>query len=1221
MLLMLFAVTAKAQNYSNLELVENKGQWPAQVKFKASTTTGAFFLQPDGYRMVLHNREDLKTMAEYFHGHGDSSKKGDFVYAKGNTTINDRINLRSHAYDMKFLHANTNTEIIPDKALNTYNNYFIGNDPKQWASMCRIFQAVTYKNVYPGVDVRYYTSEGQLKYDLIVNPGASVDKIAMYFDGVNGLEVRNERLVIKTSVDEVQELKPYTYQPLATGRREVSNRYEIDGNIVRFKLGSYDKTKTLVIDPTLIFASFSGSTADNWGYTATYDNDGSFYGGGIVFGTGFPVSTGAYQTTFAGGSNDEGIGAYDIGIIKLSPDGKNRIYATYLGGSGNEQPHSMICDTDGSLVIAGRTNSTGTGGFPSTLGTFGTGGGNDIFIAKLNPTGSVVVSRKFGGSGTDGINIKSKYPRDNPITAAANSLRRNYGDDARSEVILDAAGNIYLASCTQSVNTLNGATLFPTTPGAFQPLPGGGFQDGVLIKTSPDISTVLFSSFLGGSKDDAGFVLALSPINNNIYVAGGTTSTDFPKTNIGTTLNSSFQGGIADGYISIITNDGSTHVKSTYVGTSNTDIIYGIALDQAGFPYVMGTTAGSAAWPVTSNVVFSIAGGKQFICKLQPDLSAFVYSTVFGRTDQVLANPDISPVAFLVDRCENVYVTGWGGEVNTSTGYVSTQSTSALPLKNPLPKTADNSDFYYFVLERDARSQLFGSFFGATGTQLGDHVDGGTSRFDKNGVIYQAQCGYCGGGGTAPFPTTPGAWSTQNAALPTGCNLAAVKIAMNLAGVATGVKSFVDGSPRKSGCFPLTVDFRDTLSMGVRYIWNFGDGTPEETTNTATNSHTFQNLGSYTIRLVSIDSSTCNIADTSYTTITVRQDIATLNGRIEKLPPCEGLSYRLFNLSVPPAAPGRPFTITSFKWDFGDGNSQIAGVNPVDHTYPAKGTYNVKLILIDTNYCNYPDTFNFTLRISDDVKAQFTTPPSGCAPYNAVFNNTSVGGADYFWDFGDGNTSTAINPTHTYTVPNTYTVKLKAVDSNTCNKVDSVFFTITVSGSPTALFDYSPKPPQVNTAVDYANQSTGATSYLWKFGDGDTLFTIRRDTTVQHFFNATATFNSCLVAYNQYGCTDTFCVPIVARVVPALDVPNAFTPNGDGVNDKVQVLGFGIARMNWRIYNRWGQLIFSTTNRNEGWDGRYKGVLQPQEVYTYALDVEFSDGTKVTKTGDITLLK
>jgi gliding motility-associated-like protein len=445
---------------------------------------------------------------------------------------------------------------------------------------------------------------------------------------------------------------------------------------------------------------------------------------------------------------------------------------------------------------------------------------------------------------------------------------------------------------------------------------------------------------------------------------------------------------------------------------------------------------------------------------------------------------------------------------------------------------------------------------------------------------------------------------------------------MNLAGVATGVKSFIDGSPRKTGCIPATVDFRDTLAQGTKYIWHFGDGSPDETTTTANISHTYANIGSYTVRLVSVDSSTCNITDTSYTTINIRQDIAKLDFNKTKLPPCTSLTYRFDNLSVPPNAPGKPFTAQSFRWDFGDGTpTVVAGTQSVTHTYASRGTYNVKLSLIDTNYCNYPDDTVKQLRISDDIKASFTTPPFGCAPYTPVINNTTNGGEDFIWDFGDGTTSTATTPTHTYTVPGIYTIKLKAIDTTTCNKEDSVSFTITVSGSPTALYSYSPNPPQVNTAVNFTNASLNAISYLWKFGDGDTLNTIRRDTTVQHFYNVTKTFNSCLIAYNQYGCTDTFCLPIVARVIPALDVPNIFTPNGDGVNDQVYVLGFAIAKMTWRIYNRWGTLVFTTTDRHQGWDGKYKGVLQPQEVYTYTLEVEFSDGTRTTKTGDITLLK
>jgi gliding motility-associated-like protein len=1205
LLLMFISLNTIAQNYSNLELVENKGQWPAQVKFKASIGANAIFLQPDGYRMVLHNHDDLKTLAQQNHGHFHSSvKDSNLSYRPAvNTPGQDRVILRSHAYDMKFLNASSSAQVVPDKPLDTYNNYFIGNDRSKWAGNCRIFQGVTYKNIYPGVDLRYYTSEGQLKYDIIVTPGASVEKIALRFDGVNGLEVRNDRLIIKTSVDEVQELKPYTYQPMSAGRKEITNRYEIDGNIVRFKLGAYDKTKTLIIDPTLIFSSFSGSTVDNWGFTATYDNNGNFYGGGIVFGNGFPTNTGAYQTTFQSGTAEDGVSGYDIGIIKFNPTGTNRVYATFIGGSSNEQPHSLIADSSGNLVIGGRTSSAN---YPGTL--IGSGGGYDIVLTKLNAAGTALIgSLKIGGSSADGVNIRRKTepPRD------ADRINQNYGDDARSEVMLDDAGNIYLASCTQSSN-------FPVTFGAFQ-TSFGGAQDGIILKATPTLSNLLFASFLGGTDVDAAFVLSISPANGNIYTGGATRSSNFPRTTAGPAIAQTYQGNDADGFVAIITPDGSTHIKSTYLGTSAIDLVYGLKFDRLGYPYVTGTTRGT--WPII-NAVYRNTGGKQFIAKLQPDLSGYIYSTVFGKTSNPDVIPDISPVAFLVDRCENVYVSGWGGSVNDE--FLPSQTTSRLPTtSDAIRTTSDASDFYFFVLGKDATKQLYGSYWGAINSNFGDHVDGGTSRFDENGVIYLAQCGYCTGGGT--FPTTAGAWSTTNKALNTNsggeCNLAAVKIAMDLAGVSTGVKSFVNGSPRRQGCIPLTVDFNDTLAIAKQYIWNFGDGSADVTTTVASVTHTYINIGTYTVRLIAVDSATCNIRDTSYTTIRVREDIAQLDGFTEKLPPCENLTYRFHNTSIPPAAPGKPFTTQSFKWDFGDGASVIAGTSPVLHTYAAKGTYNVKLILVDTNYCNYPDTFDITLRISENVKARFTTPPSGCLPYTAVFTNTSDGGSKFEWDFGDNTTSTDDNPTHLYTTAGTYTVRLKVTDSATCNIVDSTSVTITVSGSPVASFTFTPDPPDVNGPVDFINTSTGGVSYLWNFGDGDSIFTTKRDTTIRHFYNATGTFNTCLRVTNEYGCVDTTCAPIVARVIPALDVPNAFTPNNDGKNDKIYVRGFAIGKMTWRIYNRWGQLVFATVNRFEGWDGRFKGVLQPQEVYTYTLDIEFTDGTKTTKTGDITLLR
>jgi len=112
-----------------------------------------------------------------------------------------------------------------------------------------------------------------------------------------------------------------------------------------------------------------------------------------------------------------------------------------------------------------------------------------------------------------------------------------------------------------------------------------------------------------------------------------------------------------------------------------------------------------------------------------------------------------------------------------------------------------------------------------------------------------------------------------------------------------------------------------------------------------------------------------------------------------------------------------------------------------------------------------------------------------------------------------------------------------------------------------------------------------------------------------------------LIAFNNAGCSDTFPIKVQAKVIPLLDVPTAFTPGRFGVNSQISVVGFGIGRMDWRIYNRWGQLIFQSSNRKDGWDGTFKGKLQPMDVYTYTLDVEFTDGKKLRKTGDITLLR
>ncbi|GEO10317.1 hypothetical protein SAE01_28130 [Segetibacter aerophilus] len=1165
---------------------------------------GAFFLEEKGFRVVQHKAEDIQKLDDLMHGFAvnsnSSSNLKTVVPVKNHQVPTDgsggsgNVTVHSHAYDVEFVNALTPV-VVGDKPLDTYNNYFIGNDPAKWQKDCKTFQAVTYKNIYAGVDARYYTNEGQLKYDIIVQPGADYSKIVMKYDGVDGLEVNNGQLNIKTSVGEVRELAPYAYQVVNGQKKEVVCRFRVSGKTVQFAVENYVRSAPLIIDPVLIFSTFTGSTADNWGYTATYGPDGSFYAGGIVFNTGFPTSPGAFSSTYGGGVGEGEGGGYDIGIMKFSPNGANRMYATYIGGSGNEQPHSLVVDPQGNLVIAGRSNSSN---YPVKI-TDKPGGQYDIILTKLDATGSTLIgSRKIGGSSNDGVNIRPKYT----APYGTESLRRNYGDDARSEVILDNSGNVLLASNTQSSD-------FPVSSNAFQTT-FGGLQDGVILRVNGDLSTILYSTYFGGKQNDAAFVLAINPSNANIYVGGNTVSSDFPGNKSGV-INPGFQGGETDGFVSILSPDGSSLLKTTYMGTPGNDMLYGIQFDKFSFPYIMGTTTGS--WPVT-NAAFSQAGGKQFIAKLKPDLSAFEYSTVFGTNTFA---PNISPIAFLVDRCENIYVSGWGGSTDTKAGFKDNSGTTGLTVTpDAIQKATDNSDFYFFVLERNATKQLYGSFFGQSGG-FGEHVDGGTSRFDRSGVIYQALCANCGRDVT--FPTTPGVWSPANGSKE--CNLAAVKIAFNLAGVIGSVRSSIAGRVNAaSGCVPLTVDFTDTLAEGKRYVWNFGDGSPDVETTTEKISHTYTAVGDYRVRLTSIDSSKCNIADTAYTIIKVKTDKGILGFTPQKLQPCDSFNYQFVNTSyVSPS--GRSFPSNSFIWDFGDKTPRVvAGLETMKHSYPAPGVYKVKLVLRDTNFCNAPDSLEINLRIATNLKAEFETPPTGCAPYTARFNNTSSGGQNFYWTFGDEGTSSEVSPEHVYSTPGTYLVKLRAVDSSTCNMLDTTSFTIVVSGKPTASFSFTPNPPLENTAVQFSNNSIGATRYIWRFGDGDTLAT-RSVSPVSHIYNETKQYNPCLIALNNAGCPDTVCTSLQARTSPLIDVPNAFTPNGDGINDKVFVRGFGITRLAWKIYNRWGALVFETIDRTEGWDGTYKGKVQPNEVYHYVLDVEYSDNSKFQKRGDITLLR
>jgi gliding motility-associated-like protein len=1186
--------------HAQFAFTENRGQWDKDVLLRAQIGGHSFFLMPDGYVVNMQHTGDLEKLAAYQHGHlHDSTDAASVMQLKVPPSV------RSHAYRVRLQGCNKNPRIIHEKPLTAYENFFIGNDPSSWAGHCRSYQSITYKDIYPQIDLRYYLTGDQLKYDFIVQPGGDITKIRLHYEGADKISVQQQEMKVVTSVGNMLEKEPFTYQFRTAAREKVKCKYRLEGNVLRFDVGPYDPAYPLIIDPSLIFSSFSRSSSDNWGFSATPGPDGSMFGAGICTLTGFPITLGAYQTQ-GGGPNTSNPPPPDIVIIKLSPNGRDLLYATYLGGGDIEQPHSLIADAQGNLIVAGRTISGNS--FPGTL--FGSGGNYDIFITKFNASGTGLIgSVKIGGSQNDGVNLST-----NRFNGPA-SLLRNYGDDGRSEVILDKDQNILLASSTQSDNFF--------TRNAFQNVYGGN-QDGVVIKLNPNATSVIWSSYLGGSGADAGFVLSTQPGSGDIYIAGGTTSSDFPGMNAGV-LQSTYNGGTADGFISRLNGTGNavSLVQGTYLGTDQIDIVYGVQFDQQGFPYVMGTSTGN--WPVI-NAAYSNSNARQFISKLRPDLSAFVYSTTFGSPGALA--PNISPVAFLVDNCENVYVSGWGGAANSfsSPAYPSAGTTGMPITPDAFQAQTDGSDFYFFVLKKNASDILFGSYFGQRGGNGGlEHVDGGTSRFDAQGVIYQAACANCkfvpsGQPAIAPYPITGGVFGNVNPATNGGgCNLGMAKIRFDFTGVDVDLKAV--GARQLNFCLPATVQFVDSLNIAKQYIWVWGDGTRNDTTTGNINRHTYTTAGFFNVKLIGIDSNTCNIKDSALIRIRVTTDSVAMRFDAVRRQPCTSLSFDFFNRSdklssIPNFGP------RSFVWIWGDGtkNDTIPGFapNPVLHTFPGPGTYNVRLKLIDTAFCNANDSFAIiNFQVASTIRAGFSTD-NGCVPLTPIVRDTSFGAVTYLWETSDGQQSALADPVFQFTSPGSYTIRQTIFNTNSCNLQDFTERTVVVYSPPTAGFTYLPFPSRENEPTRFTSTaSADVVQWDWDFGDG--TGSVQRNPV--HQFVQDGNFNVCQVVTNANQCKDTVCQSVRSIVLVLQDLPNAFTPNGDGVNDIFQVRGFGIVKMTLRVFNRQGLLVFESNSQQNGWDGTYNGVPQPMDAYAWTLDIEYFTGEKIRRKGDVTLIR
>jgi hypothetical protein len=576
----------------------------------------------------------------------------------------------------------------------TKSNYLIGNDPSQWHTNIPNYGAVEYQNVYSGINLIYHGSnQRQIEFDFVVAPGANPDAIRLDFQGVERitLDAKGD-LVLHTADGNVVEDAPVLYQDINGVRHAVSGRFVLEGDDqVGFEVGAYDHSKPLVIDPVLSYSTYLGGSIHDNANAIAVDASGNAYVAGGTNSADFPVTAGAYQTKFTGGT---GTTAHnDAFITKLNAAGTAPIYSTYLSGTNFLQAFGDVAiglavDSAGSAYVTGVAE---TSDFPTTPGAYQTTNNNSgsAFVTKLTADGSgLVYSTLLGGSGQSfgrGIAIDASgnaYVTGNagasfPITSnayqqTASNLNGAFVTELNSTgtglvystyfgatsrlvsftswgtgIALDSAGDIYITGPS--------AGYVPTTPGAFQ-AKNKGTQNAFVAKFNPASSTgsgsLIYSTYLGGSGSDGGSKIAVDA-SGAAYVSGTTNSSNFPTLN---PIQSTF-GGIHDAFLTKLNPAGSALVYSTYLGGSGNDVGGGIALDAADDAYVAGTT-GSSNFP-TLNAVQAIFGGRQngYIAEVNAG-SALLFCTYLGGSGADAGG------AIALDSAGNIYYAGGTSSTN-----------------------------------------------------------------------------------------------------------------------------------------------------------------------------------------------------------------------------------------------------------------------------------------------------------------------------------------------------------------------------------------------------------------------------------------------------------------------------------------------------------------------------------------------------------------------------
>ncbi|HEX2897417.1 MAG TPA: SBBP repeat-containing protein [candidate division Zixibacteria bacterium] len=624
-----------------LAFTENQGQWPDSILYRSSADGATMWYTPTGV---------------YYQFAGKAPKSDDrlsplpmqdIVCRPGKVPDFVKISM----IKAQFVGANESPCVLGEYEMEYKCNYFIGNDSSKWRTDVPNYESIQYKEVYPGIDMKYYGNGKQLEYDFIVSPGANFSQIQIrYFDADTLCIAENGDLKIKTNFGEITELQPKIHQIIDGRKVSIKGNYVLmSKNSFGFELESqYNPELALVIDPLLVYSTYLGGSGDDDAWGLAVDDSGAAYVVGHTLSTDFPTLN----------PNQPDQASHDAFVTKLARNGNSLVYSTYLGGSSDDFGKDITVDGDGSVFVTGYTTSSD---FPTQNPFQNTHQQiEDVFVTKLSSSGdSLVYSTYLGGNNSD----------------------YGYG------VAIDDSGSVFVTGSTESTD-------FPTLNPFQDTHQTGGTYDAFVSKLSIAGSSLVYSTYLGGTNDEGADGGIAIDSTGAAYITGLTASSDFPTVN---PFQGTYQGGIWDAFVSKLSSAGDSLEYSTYLGGNERDEGRGIVVDESGNAFVAGLTI-SSNFPVLNPfqaIQGSVDSLDAFVTKLSSDGNNLIYSTYLGGSGS--------------DYCDGIAFHSSG------TAYVTGVTTSVnFPTLDPNQGTLQGTDAFVTKLSESGNGLLFSTYLGGS---------------------------------------------------------------------------------------------------------------------------------------------------------------------------------------------------------------------------------------------------------------------------------------------------------------------------------------------------------------------------------------------------------------------------------------------------------------------------------------------------------------------------